>query len=467
MATVANVLHTLTNYGPAVFLPIIMLALGLVLRMKFMAAASAAILLGVAFAAVSLVIGYILGVFGPVGQQMIHQTGLHLSAFDLGWTPAAAISWAWRFAALGFVIEIIVNIVMLWGKLTSILNVDMWNVWHLSWMGALITMVTGSYLLALAWDIIWVIMQLKVGDAIRSRVQDLTGIPGVTSTHPMFFNMIWLYPVYWVVNQIPGLDRVRISPDSMREKLGIFGENHVLGFIIGCLIAIAGRESAAVVLETGIEAAAALTLFPLVSALFMRALVPISEAATEFMKARFPGRMFYVGLDWPILAGISTIWTVSILTIPFVLIAALVLPGNLVLPFGSIMFIGGVVPAVMLTRGDMIKTWIMSVIMLPVYFYAASWLAPLMTQLATSTRVVTLPPHVQYITWLNQDTPGVTWFMAEVPHLFADGQALVAIGASLLAIVLVWLQVRYWRRANADRPEPTNPDVPLTGEAAG
>ncbi len=461
MSEVAHVLHALTNYGPAVFLPIIMLAIGLVLRMKFLQAASSAILLGVAFAAVSLVIGNILGVMGPVGNQMISNTGLHLSAYDIGWTPAAAISWAWKFAALGFVIEIVVNIVMLWAKWTDVLNVDMWNIWHLSWMGALITMVTGNYVIALVADIVWVAMQLKIGQYIRPRVYEMTNLPGVTSTHPMFFNLLWLYPIYWMVDHIPGLSRVTVSPQSLRDKLGIFGENHVLGFIIGCLIAIAAGDSIAVILQTGIEAAAALTLFPMVSSLFMRALVPISEAATEFMKARFPGRMFYVGLDWPILAGVSTIWTASILTIPFVLVAAVSLPGNLVLPFGSVMFIGGVVPAAILTRGDMIKTWIISIVMLPLYFYSASWLAPLMTRMAVSTGVVKIPAHVHYITWLNQDTPGVTWFMAEVPKLFQDGHVILPVAISILAVLLGWLQIRYWRGANKqETPTPTDePEV--------
>ncbi len=463
MGGVAHILHTLTNYGPAVFLPIIMLAIGLVLRMKFLQAASSAILLGVAFAAVSLVIGYILAVIGQVGNQMISNTGLHLSALDIGWTPAAAISWAWKFAALGFVIEIVVNIVMLWAKWTDILNVDMWNVWHLSWMGALITMVTGSYVIALIADIVWVAMQLKIGQYIRPRVQEMTDLPGVTSTHPMFFNLLWLYPVYLLVNRIPGINKIKISPQSLRDRLGIFGENHVLGFIIGCLIGIAAGDNVAVVLQTGIEAAAALTLFPMVSSLFMRALVPISEAATEFMKARFPGRMFYVGLDWPILAGVSTIWTVSILLIPFVLLATVVLPGNMVLPFGSVMFIGGVVPGAVLTRGDMVKTWIMSIIMLPLYFYAATWLAPLMTRIAVSTGVVKIPPHVHFITWLNQDTPGVTWFMAQVPKMFENGRIILPVVLSLLAIGLGWLQVRYWH--NENKKSTTSTDELKVAEA--
>jgi PTS system galactitol-specific IIC component len=457
MVAIENVLHTILNYGPAVFLPIIMLILGLILRMKVLPAISAALLLGVAFAGVSLVIGYILGVIGPVGQQMVQHTGLNLTAYDLGWTPAAAISWAWKFALMGFVIEIAVNIIMLWARWTEILNVDLWNVWHLSWMGALITMVTGSYLLALVWDVIWVVMQLKFGDWIRSRVHELTGIPGVTTTHPMFFAMVWLYPIYWLVDRIPGLNKISISSEKIREKLGVFGENHVLGFIVGCIVAIAARQSIAGILQTGIEAAAALTLFPMVSGLFMRALAPIADSATEFMKKRFPDRVFYIGLDWPILAGISTIWTVSILTVPFVFLGTVLLPHNIVVPFGSIMMLAGVVPAVVLTRGDVVKSWVISILTVPVFLYSASWVAPFMTRLATSTGVVTIPPHVHYVTWFNQDTPVATWFMAEVPKMLTT--KLWWLGAILLVLglILMWVQARYWKsnRVSADNDSPS------------
>ena len=71
----------------------------------------------------------------------------------------------------------------------------------------------------------------------------------------------------------------------------------------------------------------------MVSTLFMKALAPISEAAGEFMKKRFPGKELYIGLDWPFLAGHAEVWVTCILLVPVTLLMAVALPGNATLPF--------------------------------------------------------------------------------------------------------------------------------------
>jgi PTS system galactitol-specific IIC component len=395
---------------------------GLLIGMRPARALSAGLLLGVAFQSVSLVITFILETIGPVGQKLVERTGLRLVAFDLGWAPAATMSWAWTWAALGLVVAIAVNAVMLYFNWTETLNIDLWNLWHLAWTGAIVDLATGSLVLALLWCVVHVAMQLKSADLTRRQVYNLSRVPGVSISHPMLFTIIWQYPIYLFINRIPALGRVQASPEKVRAKVGIFAENHVLGFIVGALIAAAAREPLATVLTTGIMSAAALTLFPMVSELFMRALSPIADATVEFTKKRFPGRRFYVGIDWLVLAGSATVWTVAILLVPFLVMMAVLLPGNEVLPYGSLIFISGVVGAVVLAEGDMIKSFLITLVSAPVYFYAGTWLAPHMTELANTTDVVDIPSDVSLVSWLNQDTPVTTWFMAEVPRLLFEGQ---------------------------------------------
>jgi PTS system galactitol-specific IIC component len=395
---------------------------GLLIGMRPARALSAGLLLGVAFQSVNLVITFILETIGPVGQKLVERTGLRLVAFDLGWAPAAAMSWAWTWAAFALVIGIAVNAVMLYFKWTETLNVDLWNLWHLAWTGAIIDFATGSFALALLWCVVHVTMQLKSADLTRAQVRKLTQVPGVSVSHPMLFTIIWQYPIYSLINRIPGLGRLQASPEKVRAKVGIFAENHVLGFIVGALIAAAAREPVGTLLTTGVMSAAALTLFPMVSELFMRALSPIADATTEFTKKRFPGRRFYVGIDWLVLAGSATIWTVAILLVPFLVMMAIFLPGNEVLPYGSLIFISGVVGAVILAQGDMIKSFLITLVSAPVYFYAGTWLAPYMTKLADTTNVVDVPSDVSLVSWLNQDTPVTTWLMVEVPRMIFEGR---------------------------------------------
>ncbi|EKZ7092484.1 PTS galactitol transporter subunit IIC, partial [Listeria monocytogenes] len=97
------------------------------------------------------------------------------------------------------------------------------------------------------------------------------------------------------------------------------------------------------------QAAAALTLFPMVAKLFMQALSPLSDGISEFMKRKFKNRELFIGLDWPILAGCSEVWVAIVLMVPVTLIFALILPGNGVLPFAGILNISLCAPALIVT----------------------------------------------------------------------------------------------------------------------
>lgn len=81
---------------------------------------------------------------------------------------------------------------------------------------------------------------------------------------------------------------------------------------------------------------------------------------------------------------------------------------------------------------------------------------------ATVTHAVQIPPSVTAITWLNQDTPVTTWFMAEVPHMFQTGAWLL--GALFLAAgagLYHWYHRHMTKVAHdIDAANPTKPQTP-------
>ena len=125
--------QTAINYvldlGSAIFVPLIILILGLIAGMKFSKAFMSALTLGIAFSGMSMVIGYMTNAVGPASEAMASNTGINLPALDLGWTGAASITWSWAYAFVFFAVTIGVNFLMLVLNLTKTLNVDMWNVW--------------------------------------------------------------------------------------------------------------------------------------------------------------------------------------------------------------------------------------------------------------------------------------------------------------------------------------------------
>src|SRR5699024_6291171 len=113
MSTLQSIIQYILDLGAPVFVPLIMLAIGLFARMKFRDALSAAIIFGVAFSGMTLVVDFMLNSISPAAQSFAENTGINLSGVDGGWTSAAAITWSWPLAFLMFPITVGINIVML------------------------------------------------------------------------------------------------------------------------------------------------------------------------------------------------------------------------------------------------------------------------------------------------------------------------------------------------------------------
>ena len=289
--------------------------------------------------------------------------------------------------------------------------------------------ITDSVALAFVIAAIQAVFELKSADFHQYRVEQMSGIPGVTITHKMVFLAAPMYPVDWLLRKIPALNKSFNAAD-LRDKLGIFAENHILGFILGILFGVLARFSVAETLTLAIQAATALTLFPVISKYFMQALEPISAAVSEFMRKRFGDRQLFVGLDWPFLGGANEIWLAVIWTVPVTLLFSFILPGNGILPFAGIINIAIAVPAYFACRGNIIRMLIVCTVFVPVFLYVGTAFAPFMTQLANSTQAVALNPG-QLISNSSIDGPVFTYAFSHFMQL-TEGNWLP------LAVLVLW-----------------------------
>ncbi len=453
MDAALQVIKGFLDIGPNVVLPLIMFVLGLIIGMKPAKALGAGLMLGVAFTGMFVLFDFAFPTLGGAGQAMIQRfPGLHFTAYDLGWTVASVISWAWPFAFLMFPLQIVINIIMLWAGWTKCLNVDMWNVWHKATLGAFVSALLGTKLgasAALGFGFlvaaIWVVLELLSADYTREQVYNLTRIPGIAVSHNMLLDIIWMAPILDLIEKIPGIQKIQTSPADLRRKLGIFGENYILGAILGLIFGlIAGYDFKGIV-TLMIKCAAIITLFPLLAGLFARALAPIAEGAQSFMQKRFPGRSFYIGLDWPVLAGVDALWVTGILVAPFILLFAVILPYNTVLPFGSIIAVSLLATVTVVAQGDLVKSVILAIVGLPVYFGAATFFAPYLTNLATATGAMQVPEGYGMITWLETNAAGMRLMVFAILDML-NGH----IGLGVVSIVALafcgWYYVRAMKR---------------------
>ena len=294
-----------------------------------------------------------------------------------------------------------------------------------------------------------IILELKIGDAFQPTIERITGIPGVTVPHAMMLTATVAYPIERLLEKIPAIENNNADAKWLRKKIGIFGENAVMGFIIGTAMGAIAYRDLQQALTLGVQAATALQLFPMVSKLFMQALSPISDAVGDFMKARFKGRELIIGLDWPILAGSNELWVTCILLIPFELILAFVLApvGNIVLPFAGIVNICLVPGLLMVSNGNIIKMLIEGIIITPIYLLVSSSFAPWVTQLALTYSPDSLANvgGDALISWSTLECPDFRWAIA---NAFSGNVAGIAVLVGWLAL-FVWMLRGFKKRNEA------------------
>lgn len=430
MQYLESAVNFLLGLGAAVFVPIIIIIAGLIVRMKVKDAISSGITLGVAFTGMTMLINFMTGAITPAAEAMLETTGISLPITDGGWTTMSTISWSWPYAFLMFPLVIVINIILLMAKKTDTFNADLWNVWGKIFTAVAAYYITGSVIIAFVIAAIQVIFELKSADFHQHRVEKMSGIPGVTCTHKMVFLAAPMYPVDWVLRKIPALNK-SFNASDLKDKVGIFAENHVLGFILGVIFGLLAKYDLAGILTLGVQCATALTLFPVISKYFMQALEPISNAVSEFMQSKFSDRQLYVGLDWPFLGGANEIWLAVIWTVPVTLIMAFFLPGNQILPFAGIINIAIAVPAYFVTKGNVIRMLILSTIFEPVFLWVGTAFAPFMTELANTTKAVELAAG-QMISCSSIDGPIQTYAFSHVMQIM-EGNFIP------MAILLVWV----------------------------
>jgi len=425
------VINYILGLGAAVFLPAIMIILGLAMRMKPKKAIIAGLTLGIAFTGMNVVLSFMFGAISPAATAFVNNTGIKLTSIDVGWSPMSAIAWAWPYALLVFPLQIGINILMLAFKWTDCLNVDLWNVWGKIFTATMVAAVTHSVPLGFVAAAIQVVLELKSADISQKELYRITKIPGVACSHYMTIQAALLAPINRLLDFVPGINKVNINAEQLKAKIGVFGENSVMGFIVGALIAAFGGYDVKGILTTAVQVSTALVLFPMVAKLFMQALAPIADATSAVMKKKFKGREIYIGLDWPFLAGQSEIWVGAILLVPVELVLAVVMSKmglNNVIPLAGVINVVVFVPALIVTGGNLIRMIILGLVATPIYLAVATSFSPIITDLAKSVGTIKVPSG-QFITYFGVEMPELRW-------LFAHGFNVLG-GEIIPAVLLV------------------------------
>jgi galactitol PTS system EIIC component len=451
MQWLLDVLNWISGLGAPVMLPILIFILAEVFGAKPGKAFRAALMIGVAFVGINLVIGLLGGALGPAAQAMVTRTGVQLNIIDVGWPAAAAIAFGGTVGIWIIPIALIVNIIMLVIGATKTLDVDIWNFWHFAFTGGLVYVATQDLWLSIAVAALNNAIVLFLADWTAPGVQALYNLPGISIPHGFSAAYVPLaIPLNALIDVIPGLNKLQADPDTIKKNLGVVGEPLVMGVIIGLVIgclAYLGVGSVGslgkqiqVILNLAIDLGAVMVLLPRMVSILMEGLIPVSQAAGEFMQKHFSGREVYIGLDSAILVGHPSAIAIGLLMAPITIALAIGMAAlglNRVLPFTDLAVLPFMVVMVNpITRGNIVRGVIIATVLVILGLMIGTAISPLMTQSAIDAKF-TMPTGATQISSICDGMNPLTWLLVMLSQMGGVlGWILTGVGFVVLGVII-------------------------------
>lgn len=449
-----QVFSYIIGLGAAVMMPVLFTILGVCIGIRFGEALKSGMKVGVGFVGLSIVTGLLTSALGPALDKVVDIYGLQLRVFDMGWPAAAAVAYNTAVGAFIIPVCLCVNLIMLFTKTTRTVNIDLWNYWHFAFIGAVIYFASDS----LAWGffgaVVCYVITLIIADMTALKFQRFyNDMDGISIPQPFCAGFV---PFAWAINKcldkIPGMHRLEIDAEGLKKKFGLLGEPLFLGVIvgigIGCLTCGSFDEITGqipYILGLGIKMGAVMELIPRVTVLFIEGLKPISEATRSLIARKFKGADgLNIGMSPALVIGHPTTLVVSLLLIPVTLVLAVILPGNQFLPLASLAGMFYLFPLVLpFTKGNVIKTFIVGLVIIVAGLYMVTNMAPAFTLAAHDVYAATGDAAVA----IPEGFDGGSLDFASSPLawvIYQCGVNLKYVGAGILVIVTCVMM--WWNR---------------------
>ncbi|MCQ2203241.1 MAG: PTS sugar transporter subunit IIC [Bacteroidales bacterium] len=391
-----DVFSYIISLGAAVMMPIIFTILGLCIGIKFSKAFKSGLFVGVGFIGLGVITGLLTSSLGPVLNKVVEIYGLNLEVFDMGWPAAASVAYNTVVGSFIIPVCLAVNLLLLVLGCTRTVNIDLWNYWHFAFIGAVVYFMTGCNVY---WGffaaIICYVITLVMADITAKRFQKFyPSMEGISIPQPFCQGFM---PFAAVINKgldfVPGINKVNIDSEGMKQRFGLFGEplflGVIIGIIIGCLACSGVDELVANIpatLALGIKMGAVMELIPRITSLFIEGLKPIADATRELVARKFGAdKELYIGMSPALVIGHPTTLVVSLLLIPVTLVLAVVLPGNQFLPLASLAGMFYVFVMVLpYTNGNVLRSFIVGLVVMAVGLYFVTLMSDDFTSAAAS-----------------------------------------------------------------------------------
>lgn len=387
MDAIATVFEFFLSLGAAVFLPILISIFAIVLGQKPGRAIRSGITIGIGFIAINAILGIFMDNLGPAAEAMVRRFGVNLTVLDAGWPATASIAFASKIGAFIIPLGITINAIMLVTKMTNVVDVDIFNYWHFTFVGAMVYGSTNNLILGYAAAGAALIVGLKSGDFTARYFQKYYGYEGVSIPHILSNGFAIIgWPINKLIDMIPGVKDIKADPGTISTKFGVLGEPIVIGIFLGAGIGVLAGYDFAKIAHLAIVMSAVMMVLPRMVGILMEGLLPVSDAAKEFFSRKYSDREFTIGMDSAIAVGDPAVIASSLLLVPIAIGLAIILPGNKVLPFGDLATIPFMICMVnIFTRGNVFRNVLIGSVLTVFALYSGTLNAETHTVMAISS----------------------------------------------------------------------------------
>lgn len=407
-----QVLQYIVDLGATVMIPIVIFIVGLIFGNGIGKSLKSGISVGIGFTGISLVISLLTDNLGKAAEAMAKNFHLGLNVVDVGWPGTSPLAWASNLGLVAIVVSIIVNAIILLTKMTKVVNVDIWNIWHMAFTGAIVQIATGSFTWGIVAIVIHAIIAFKLGDIFKPVTDNFFELEGISIPHGSSATMgIFAKPIDDLIEAIPGLRDINISSKTIEKKFGVFGQPSIIGAVLGLIIGLLAGFSVGKSLQLAIQMAAVMVLMPVVVKYIMEGLIPISESAKKIMDKHFKNSEFTIGMDPALLLGDADVIAAGLLFVPITLLIAMLMPGNRILPFGDLATIGFFIAiATGVHKGNIFRTLISGSVIMTITLWISNQTWQLQDKLGRS---VGLLAEGKKVGSLDQGGNPITYLLTE------------------------------------------------------
>lgn len=442
-------------FGASILVPVVVFILSMFLRVKPKDALRGAIYMGIGLTAFNVILGALMNSLGPVVSEMVQNTGINLPVIDLGWPAAAVIVYANQIGLFYLVFGVFFDLFLFLVKWTDTFHpTDIWNYYQFVFWAAIVQLVTGSFWLGILAAMFGNLILLLLADWLAPAIQEYYGYEGITNTTYASVNAApFTVLMKWILIKLRIYD-IKLNPENLRQRFGFWGEPISMGLIIGFVIAAIAKLNQlgtlaawASILQTAILTGAIMALYPAVSGLFVKGLIPISQTLNARLRnGEIKRENFYIAMDSAVLFGEEATLTSGLLLIPIILLIAVLLPGNNILPLADLPAMPFmVISIVTIMKGNILSTVITGAIWFGAAQLCNSEIAAVFTEAAKLSGVEIPSTGALVSAWSIGNNP-ILWLVYKA-FSAPENIRIITIAIALAIYLVLYFHFRKNRRA--------------------